>query len=106
LNFIPGTSWLKPGAAPQPLGILDFEGAIAADPLLDIAKAVFYFTARDEAKRAVLFAGYGAIDRRDVQPPLELCHLYCLRELWCWLAQIGDHQPLAKLTAQLERSPS
>ena len=70
---------------------------------MDIAKAIFYFTDQDEAKKAALFAGYGTIDRSDVRDTLALYRLYCILELWCWFAQIGDRQRLAELTRELER---
>jgi aminoglycoside phosphotransferase (APT) family kinase protein len=82
-------------------GILDFEGAIAGDPLMDIAKALYYFTPADEPKKAALLAGYGALDRRDWQETLDLYRLYATLELWCWMAQIGDREPLASLAEDL-----
>jgi aminoglycoside phosphotransferase (APT) family kinase protein len=83
--------------------VLDFENAIAGDPLLDLAKAVYYFTPEDEAKRVALFTGYGPIERGDLQDTLALYHCYRTIELWSWFAQIGNHQPLAKLTRALEQ---
>jgi hypothetical protein len=70
---------------------------------MDIAKAAFYFTAKDASKKAALFAGYGVFDREHVEDTLALYHLYCMLELWCWLAQIGDRAPLTELTRDLER---
>jgi aminoglycoside phosphotransferase (APT) family kinase protein len=84
--------------------VLDFESAIAADPLMDIAKALYYFTAEDERKKAGLLAGYGALDRADWQETLGLYRLYASLELWCWMAEIGNREPLASLAADLRRS--
>jgi aminoglycoside phosphotransferase (APT) family kinase protein len=81
-------------------GVVDFEGALAGDPLMDVAKAMYYLDA--DSRRAVL-DGYGAIDREHWAQTLDLYHLYFVLELWCWMAQIGDTQRLEKLTADLER---
>ncbi|MBV9833856.1 MAG: aminoglycoside phosphotransferase family protein [Alphaproteobacteria bacterium] len=82
-------------------GVVDFEGALAGDPLMDVAKAAFYLT--DEPRRALL-DGYGPIERAHVSQTLNLYHLYFVLELWCWMAQIGQTQRLAALAAQLEAS--
>jgi hygromycin-B 7''-O-kinase len=81
-------------------GVLDFEGALAGDPLMDIAKALYYLDA--ESRRAVL-QGYGALDRAQWAETLALYHLYFVLELWCWMARIGNRQPLEKLASDLER---
>jgi aminoglycoside phosphotransferase (APT) family kinase protein len=85
-------------------GVLDFEGVIAGDPLMDIAKALYYFTPEDEPKKAALLAGYGALDRGDWQETLDLYRLYATLELWCWMAQIGNREPLDSLAEDLRRS--
>jgi aminoglycoside phosphotransferase (APT) family kinase protein len=87
-------------------GILDFESAIAGDPLMDIAKALYYFTPEDEPKKAGLLAGYGAIDRGDWQETHDLYRLYATLELWCWMAQFGNREPLDSLAEDLRRSAS
>ena len=87
-------------------GVLDFESAIAGDPLMDIAKALYYFTPQDEPKKAALLMGYGALVRRDWQETLDLYRLYATLELWCWMAQIGDREPLASLAEDLRTSAS
>jgi len=81
-------------------GVLDFEGALAGDPLMDIAKALYYLT--DDTKTALLY-GYGDTGRRHWSETLDLYHLYFVLELWCWMAQIGNKEPLDKLTSDLER---
>ena len=87
--------------APHLTGIVDFESATSGDPLMDIAKALYYFTAEDAPKRDGLLAGYGKIDRPDWQQTLDLYHLYGTLELWCWMAQIGRPERLAHLTREL-----
>ena len=81
-------------------GVLDFEGALAGDPLMDVAKALYYLDA--ESRRALL-QGYGAMDREHWSQTLDLYHLYFVLELWCWMAQIGNQQPLQQLALDLER---
>jgi aminoglycoside phosphotransferase (APT) family kinase protein len=84
-------------------GILDFENAIAGDPLMDIAKTLDYAIGEDETKKAGLLAGYGPIERQGWRKAVTLYRLYCVLELWCWMAQIGNREPLAGLTRDLER---
>jgi aminoglycoside phosphotransferase (APT) family kinase protein len=81
-------------------GVLDFEGALAGDPLMDVAKACFYLG--EETKRALL-AGYGNITRDHWSETLDLYHLYFVLELWCWMAEIGNREPLNKLATDLEK---
>jgi aminoglycoside phosphotransferase (APT) family kinase protein len=82
----------------QLTGVLDFEGALSGDPLMDVAKALYYLD--DESRRAVL-DGYGAMGRNHWSETLALYHLYFVLELWCWMAQIGRTQQLPKLTLEL-----
>jgi aminoglycoside phosphotransferase (APT) family kinase protein len=81
-------------------GVVDFEGALAGDPLMDVAKAIFYL---DAESRGAVLRGYGATDRAQWAEMLALYHLYFVLELWCWMAQIGNRQPLEKLASDLER---
>jgi hygromycin-B 7''-O-kinase len=81
-------------------GVVDFEGALAGDPPMDVAKALFYL---DAASRRALLEGYGATGRENWSRTLDLYHLYFVIELWCWIAQIGNRQPLDKLALELER---
>lgn len=81
-------------------GVLDFEGALAGDPLMDVAKTLFYLG--EDARRAVL-QGYGHMEREAWSQTLDLYHLYFVLELWCWMAEIGNTQPLDKLSADLAR---
>lgn len=81
-------------------GVLDFEGALAGDPLMDVAKSLYYL---DAESRQALLQGYGAMDREHWSQTLDLYHLYFVLELWCWMAQIGNSQPLEKLALDLER---
>ena len=80
-------------------GVLDFEGALAGDPLMDVAKALYYL---DEECTRALLGGYGAMDREHWPETLDLYHLYFVLELWCWMAQIGEKERLDKLALELE----
>jgi hygromycin-B 7''-O-kinase len=80
-------------------GVLDFEGALAGDPLMDVAKALYYL---DAGSKRALLDGYGAVDRAHWLQTLDLYHLYFVLELWCWMAQIGNSQPLDRLALDLE----
>lgn len=42
-------------------GVIDVENAIAADPLIDLAKTDYYSLGRGEPERAALLEGYGAL---------------------------------------------
>jgi hygromycin-B 7''-O-kinase len=81
-------------------GVLDFEGALAGDPLMDLAKALYYLG--EETKRALLH-GYGDTEREDWSQTLDLYHLYFVLELWCWMAEIGNREPLERLSSALEK---
>jgi aminoglycoside phosphotransferase (APT) family kinase protein len=81
-------------------GVLDFEGALAGDPLMDVATAIYYLG--EEPKRALL-QGYGDIEREHWAETLNLYHVYFVLELWCWMAEIGQEQALDKLASDLER---
>lgn len=81
-------------------GVVDFEGALAGDPLKDVAKALYYL--KDRERRAFL-AGYGPIARDDVEPTLALYRLLFSLELWCWHAQFGAGDKLAPLVDDVER---
>jgi len=81
-------------------GVLDFEGALAGDPLMDVAKTLFYL---DENTRRAVLQGYGNMARDCWSETLELYHLYFVLELWCWMAEIGNTQLLDKLSADLAR---
>jgi hygromycin-B 7''-O-kinase len=84
-------------------GILDFENAIASDPLMDIAKTLYYAANESGIKRSSLLDGYGPIERRDWAETIVLYRLYYALELWCWFAQIGNVERLAGLAQDLER---
>ncbi|QOZ34469.1 phosphotransferase family protein [Bradyrhizobium sp. CCBAU 53421] len=97
-----GNVLVTPDGTPQLCGIVDFENATAGDPLMDIAKALYYFTPEDAPKRDGLLAGHGTRDRPDWEAAIDLYRLACTLELWCWYAQVGKIDELPKLTTELE----
>jgi hygromycin-B 7''-O-kinase len=80
-------------------GVLDFENALAGDPLMDVAKAAYYLN--DDARQALL-DGYGDLGHANGPQLLRLYHLYFILELWCWMAQIGNLARLEKLAHELD----
>lgn len=100
-DFHAGNVLVTSQGEPHLSGIVDFENATSGDPLMDIAKALYYFTPKDAPKRDGLLAGYGKLGRLDWQETLDLYRLYCTLELWCWMAQIGKRDALADLTTEL-----
>jgi aminoglycoside phosphotransferase (APT) family kinase protein len=87
-------------------GVLDWENAIAGDPLMDLAKTLAYSVRGDRTKHAALLAGYGTIDRPRWRETVALYEFYGLIELWAWWTQIGDHQRARTLVPELKRFAS
>ncbi|GAA1569542.1 hypothetical protein GCM10009804_27480 [Kribbella hippodromi] len=67
-------------------GFIDVENAIAADPLIDLAKTIQYSIRGNPAKLDGLTDGYGPTptDR------IDLYRLYHSLELWDWFSSIGE----------------
>jgi aminoglycoside phosphotransferase (APT) family kinase protein len=83
-------------------GILDFENAQAADPLMDLSKTLYCDPDVDDARRAALLDGYGEPARENWRKTVELYYLYYILEFWCWMALLGNDEPLPRLVAQME----
>ncbi len=88
------------GAGWRLTGLIDVENAIAADPLMDLAKTVQYEQSRSPVKFAGLLEGYGPLPA-DGLARLELYRLYHALELWDWFAQIGNTAPLDGIAADI-----
>jgi len=71
--------------------------------LMDLAKTIAHSVRDDEAKRAALLAGYGAIERPAWHETLRLYQFYGAIELWAWWMQIGDRERADGIVADLER---
>ncbi|GAB3815379.1 hypothetical protein GCM10028799_16570 [Kribbella italica] len=81
-------------------GIIDVENAIAADPLLDLAKAQYYSIKDDRAKLDGLLAGYGELPA-DWEQRTTTYRLYHALELWDWFTVIGMTDPLDSIAHDL-----
>ena len=84
-------------------GVLDFENAHAADPLMDLAKTLYCAPNTDETKREALLAGYGPLGQDNWRELVAYYHLYYILEYWCWMVQLGNKEPLACLAKDMER---
>jgi aminoglycoside phosphotransferase (APT) family kinase protein len=84
-------------------GILDFEGAQAADPLMDLAKALYCDPRVDDARRSALLDGYRVSADTPWQARVALYRLYYALEFWCWMALLGNVAQLPPLAAALDR---
>jgi hygromycin-B 7''-O-kinase len=81
-------------------GIIDVENAIAADPLLDLAKAQYYSIKDDQAKLDGLIKGYGELPP-DWEERTTTYRLYHALELWDWFKLIGVTDPLESIAADM-----
>jgi hygromycin-B 7''-O-kinase len=81
-------------------GFVDVENAIAADPLMDLAKTIQYERTRSSVKVGGLLAGYGPLPSNALAR-IELYRLYHALELWDWFAQIGDTGPLDSIAEDI-----
>ncbi|MEO6090391.1 MAG: aminoglycoside phosphotransferase family protein [Umezawaea sp.] len=83
-------------------GFIDVENAIAADPLLDLAKTDYYSVRGSGAKLMGLLEGYGSLpdDWRDRVALYELHHAL---ELWDFFASTGSTAYLEDIADDLRR---
>jgi hygromycin-B 7''-O-kinase len=70
-------------------GFIDVENAIAADPLMDLAKTESYSIRGDRQKLAGLVEGYGDLPP-DWRDRTALYRLFHSLELWDWFASTGN----------------
>jgi hygromycin-B 7''-O-kinase len=83
-------------------GLIDVENAIAADPVMDLAKTLQYDLHRSPVKRAGLLDGYGPLPA-DGLARVELYRLYHALELWDWFALIGNTDPLPGIAEDIRQ---
>jgi hygromycin-B 7''-O-kinase len=83
-------------------GYVDVENAVAADPLLDLAKTDHYALRHDEAKRRAFLRGYGPLPR-DWAARVVLYHLHHALEFWNWSATTGKRHLLPDIRTDIER---
>jgi Ser/Thr protein kinase RdoA (MazF antagonist) len=84
-------------------GLIDFDNARAADPLFDLAKALFCSAHEDPRSRQPILEGYGPVDTRDTARTLWLYTLFHRLSMWCWLTGLTAGQSAADGTEALVR---
>jgi hygromycin-B 7''-O-kinase len=84
----------------QVRGFVDVENAIAADPLMDLAKTDYYSIHDDKTKLDGLLDGYGELPL-DWRERITLYRLYHALELWDWFHSIGTVDPLDSIAGDL-----
>lgn len=84
----------------QVQGVVDVANAVAADPLLDLAKTDYYSIRGNVAKRRGLTDGYGDLGpSSDVR--LDLDRLHHALDLYTWFASQGQNAPLSSIRDDL-----
>jgi hygromycin-B 7''-O-kinase len=83
-------------------GFIDVENAIAADPLVDLAKTDYYAIKGNNAKLSRLIEGYGPLPD-DWPERLAVYQLYHALELWDWFASIGHTAPLPSIADDMRQ---
>lgn len=71
-------------------GLIDFGNARAADPLFDLAKAIFCASHEDPRAGRPLLEGYGALDHPDPKAALWLYTLHHRVSMWAFLTKLGQ----------------
>lgn len=84
----------------QVQGFIDVENAIAADPLMDLAKTECYSIWGNADKLAGLVEGYGELPA-DWRARTTLYRLYHSLELWDWFKSIGTADPLDSIAGDM-----
>ena len=69
-------------------GVLDFENAVAGDPLLDVTNCKRQWQ-DDGVRWPAILRGYGPITRPDWQETVELYRLFQAVEYWNWTTFLG-----------------
>lgn len=88
------------GATWDVSGYVDVENAVAADPLLDLAKTDYYSVKGDPVRRSAFLDGYGPLPP-DWAERLSVYRLYHALELWDWFALTGNAAPLASIAGDM-----
>lgn len=81
-------------------GYLDLENAVAADPLLDLARTDYYALRHDEAGRDAFLGGYGPLPP-DAERRLALYRLHHAVEYWNWSAPAAKPALLTGIEADI-----
>jgi len=83
-------------------GFVDVEGAVAADPLFDLARTDYHALRDDPAKRDAFLDGYGRLPS-DWADRVAIYRLHHVLELWNWAASAGDATRMSRAKTDLER---
>jgi aminoglycoside phosphotransferase (APT) family kinase protein len=73
----------------QLTGLIDFGNALAADPVHDLAKALFCCEHEAPGSSAAIREGYGPIDHPDPEAALQFYTLLHRVIMWWWLRRVG-----------------
>jgi len=84
----------------QVTGYVDVEGAIAADPLLDVAGTDYHVLRYDRARWAAFLDGYGPLPGNWAER-LGIYRLHHALELWNWAARTGKPSDRARATTDI-----
>jgi aminoglycoside phosphotransferase (APT) family kinase protein len=85
----------------QVTGFVDVEGAVAADPLLDLARTHYYALRHDTAKLDAFLRGYGPLPA-DWADRIAVYQLHHALELWNWAAATGKPADRSLATTDLQ----
>jgi aminoglycoside phosphotransferase (APT) family kinase protein len=83
-------------------GYVDVEGAVAADPLFDLARTDYYALRDDPTKRDAFLSGYGPLPP-DWADRIAIYQLHHALELWNWAAPTGKAADRFRARADLEK---
>ncbi|MGH2907162.1 MAG: phosphotransferase family protein [Solirubrobacterales bacterium] len=101
----PANLLVEPG--PRLSGVVDFESALAGDPLMDLAEAYHASFSRDEATLNALTRGYGELPG-GWRARFDLYVMYFSLELWIWFVKGGSpppHRGIERRIAKLAKVP-
>lgn len=89
-DFHPGNvlAAAGPDGAWRLSGVIDFENAVAGDPLFDLAKALDYTAHECPSGRDPLAEGYGALQRPGAAEAIEVYRVYHKLELLNWFKAV------------------
>ena len=83
-------------------GFVDVEGAVAADPLLDLARTDYYALRGDPTRRDAFLGGYGPLPS-DWADRVAIYRLHHALELWNWAASTGKPADRTRAGIDLEQ---
>jgi hygromycin-B 7''-O-kinase len=83
-------------------GFVDVEGAVAADPLLDLARTDYYALRNDPADLAAFLSGYGPLPA-DWADRVAIYRLHHALERWNWATSTGKPADRSRARTDLER---